>query len=76
MTPDLNIIDPPQSDLARENAGLRAQVMNLMGKLDVRENFVPRIIVDLASQLKLQVTADENGCLARIKSSRTPEMGS
>ena len=56
-------------NLKRENAGLRAQVLNLMGKLEVRENFVPRVIVDLASCRKLEVTADDNGCYAKIKMS-------
>lgn len=62
--------------LEQENFGLRAQVMNLMGKLEVRENFVPRVIVDLASMRKLEVESNEAGCLARIKITHHWEPGS
>lgn len=51
--------------LHRENKMLRAEVLNLMGKLDVVENFVPRVVIDLASTFPLTLEETPAGLWAR-----------
>jgi len=59
-----------------ENAVLRAQVMNLMGKLQVVENFIPQITLDLSSLRKLTVEATDGGIVARLRVTHHMDMGS
>jgi len=59
-----------------ENAVLRAQVMNLMGKLEVAENFIPQIALDLSSLRKLTVQATDGGIVARISMTHHMNLGS
>lgn len=49
----------------RENKMLRAQVLNLMGKLEVTDNFVPRVTIDLASTFPLTLEDTPAGLWAR-----------
>jgi hypothetical protein len=56
-----------QSDLAKENATLRAHLLNVLGKLEVTENFIPRVTMDLASQHGLELEDTNAGSWARRK---------
>ncbi len=49
----------------RENKMLRAQVLNLMAKLVVVNNFVPRVTIDLASTFPLTLEETPAGLWAR-----------
>jgi hypothetical protein len=57
-----------------ENKLLRAQILNMLGKLDCQANFVPQITIDLASTLALEVEPTPAGCWVRRRT--TENMGS
>lgn len=70
-------MDSPQTtaeELWKENKLLRAQVLNLLGKLDCHDNFVPRMTLDLASPLAMEIDETHAGCWVRRKI--THHMGS
>jgi len=60
--------------LRRDKADLKAQCLNLMGKLEVIENEIPQVILDLASTHTLLIERDEKG--SRIRRFVTHHMGS
>lgn len=64
--------EPTYDELKTQVKGLKAHVMNLMGKLEIRENFVPQVAIDLASQHKLEMVNEENDCTARIRKTFNP----
>lgn len=78
-SPDLRTVEEirrENRELKQREHGLKTQVLNLMGKLEVRENYVPRLTMDLASNHKLEVMTDDTGCLAKLKPMYREEIGS
>jgi hypothetical protein len=60
--------------LFKENKLLRAQVANMLGKLDSFDNFVPRMALDLCSTMALDIEETPAGCWVRRRI--TGHMGS
>ena len=58
----------------RENKMLRAQILNLMGKLEVFDNFVPQVTIDPASTHTL--TLEETPAGLWVRRLVTNHMGS